>query len=153
MRVPKLGPALETIALSRLAWSLYVTFESGMDLRQALALSLRSTHNARYVSQIEPIWLSIRSGRELHEALAATRVFPRSFLDAVEVGEHSGRLSETLAILSEQWQDEARRALAVLTQIAGFAVWAMVAMLIIMIIFRLAMSYVNILNNAASGKF
>ncbi len=153
MRIPKLGKALETLAMSRLCWSLNVTFESGMDLRRALALALRSTHNWRYTSQIDPIWQSIRSGRELYEALAQTGVFPRPFIDAVEVGERSGRMSETLALLSKQYQDEARAALTTLTKIAGFAVWLLVAMLLIGMIMRMASSYVDMLNNAVNGKF
>ena len=153
MRIPKLGTALETLAMSRLCWSLHVTFESGMDLRRALALSLRSTHNVRYTSQIEPVWQSVRSGRELYEALEQTGVFPRSFIDAMEVGERSGRMSETLSILSQQYQEEARSALSMLTKIAGFAVWMLVAALIVSMIFRIAGSYVNMINNAANGKF
>ena len=153
LRIPQLGSALDTLAMSRLCWSLYVTFESGMDLRRALALAQRSTQNVRYSSQIEPVWQSIRSGKELYEALEATGVFPRRFIDAIEVGERSGRLSETLALLSKQYQDEARAALAVLTKIAGFAVWLLVAALLVAIIFRMAGSYINMINDAARGKF
>ncbi len=153
MRIPKLGTALETLAMSRLCWSLHVTFESGMDLRRALALALRSTHSVRYTSQIDPLWQSIRSGKELYEAMEMTGVFPRPFIDAMEVGERSGRMSETLSILSKQYQDEARAALAMLTKIAGFAVWMLVAALIVSIIFRIAGSYVNMINNAVNGKF
>jgi type II secretory pathway component PulF len=153
MRIPKLGTALDTLAMSRLSWSLHVTFESGMDLRRALALSLRSTHNARYTTLIEPVWQSIRAGQELYEALERTGVFPRSFIDAMEVGERSGRMSETLAILSQQYQDEARAALAMLTKIAGFGVWMLVAALIVSIIFQVVGQYVNMINNAVNGRF
>ncbi len=124
-----------------------------MDLRQALALSLRSTQNVRYSSQIEPVWQSIRSGREMYEALEATGVFSRRFIDAIEVGERSGRLSETLSLLASQYQDEARAAISMLTRIAGFAVWLLVAGLLVMLIFRMAGSYVNMLNDAVKGKF
>ena len=76
MRVPALSAPLNTLALSRLTWSLSVTLGAGMDLRQALALSLRSTHTWRFVEQIDPIWRSIRGGSELHEAMTETGVFP-----------------------------------------------------------------------------
>jgi type II secretory pathway component PulF len=147
MRTPKLGHALETLSMSRLCWSLYVTFESGMDLRRALDLALRSTRNFQYSSQFDAIWQSIRGGNTLHEALEGTRVFPREFLDSIEVGERSGRMSQTLSLLSEQYQEEARLALKMLTQIAGFAVWVLVAILVVSLIFRIVNQYLNLLNS------
>ncbi len=153
MNIPALSAPLVTLALARLTWSLALTMEAGMELRQALSLSLRSTHTFRFVDQIDPIWRSIRSGSELHEAMATTGVFPPRLTDAVGVGERSGRLSETMQLLSDQYQDEARAALAVLAKIAGIVVWMGVATMIIFFIFRIASFYVGILNNAARGKF
>ena len=148
MRTPKLGHALETLAMSRLCWSLYVTFESGMDLRRALDLALRSTRNFQFSSQFDKIWQSIRGGQTLHEALETSGVFPRAFLDSIEVGERSGRMSQTLSLLSDQYQEEARGALKLLTMIAGFGIWILVVILLIAMIFQIFSQYVNLLNSA-----
>ena len=78
--------------------------------------------------------------------------FPPDFLDAVDVGEHSGGLVESMAHLSQQYQEQARAALSTLTMVAGFAVWGLVAILLICLIFRFALVYINILNNAANMK-
>ena len=40
--------------------------------------------------------MAIRAGSDIHDALLRTGAFPVEFLDAVEVGEQSGRISETL---------------------------------------------------------
>ena len=148
MALPGIGSCLQTLAFSRLAWSMHVTMETGMDLRHALALSLGSTHNARYTDHSEKVVTQVAGGQEIYEAFSATGVFPRDFLDTMEVGERSGRLPESMALLSEQYQDQARRALATLTVLAGFAVWALVALLIIAMIFRLAMFYLGTINDA-----
>jgi len=147
MRVPALSGALNTLALSRLTWSLSITLSAGMELRQALALSLRSTHTAHFVEQIDPIWRSIRGGSELYEAMTETGVFPARIVDAIAVGERSGQLAETMELLSEQYQDEARAALTVLTRLAGFGVWVMVAGLIIFLIFRIFSFYTGMLES------
>lgn len=147
MRVPAVSAPLNTLALARLTWSLSVTLGAGMDLRQALALSLRSTHTWRFVDQIEPIWRSIRGGSELHEAMAETGVFPRRIVDAISVGERSGRLSETMELLSEQYQDESRAALSIITKLAGMGVWVMVAGMIIFLIFRIFSFYTGVLKS------
>lgn len=148
LRLPKIGRCLQTLALSRLAWALHLTLESGMDLKNALRLAIDSTNNVRFTSQNERIWQSIRGGKEIHEALAATGEFPRDFLDAVEVGEDSGRLVESMQTLSKQYQEEARAAMTLLTVLGGVLVWCLVAGLIIMMIFRLAGFYLGTINDA-----
>jgi type II secretory pathway component PulF len=127
---------------------MHVTMETGMDLRHAMALSLASTHNARYTDHAEQIVSRVGRGHEIYEAFAETGVFPRDFLDTLEVGERSGRLPESMAILARQYQDQARRALTTLTVIAGFAVWAMVALIVIAMIFRAFSFYLNVIQDA-----
>jgi type II secretory pathway component PulF len=148
LRIPVLGPALQTLALARLAWSMDQTMNAGMELRQALQLSLRSTNNAFYTDRIERIDAEIAGGNSIHEAFRAAGGFPADFLDALEVGEHSGQLVESMGLLSRQYQDQARVALATLTTVAGLAVWAVVATLIIALIFRLFMFYLGAINDA-----
>jgi type II secretory pathway component PulF len=148
LEIPGLGAQLQTLSLAQLAWTMHLTFEAGMDLLPALPLCLRSTRNARYTDHINEVLTAVRSGEEISEAFAETRAFPRDFLDSLEVGERSGRLPETMAILSGQYQDQAQRALAALTVLAGFAVWGLVAILIIVLIFRLASFYLGTINDA-----
>ncbi len=147
--IPGVGGCLQTLALSRMAWSLHVTMETGMDLRHAMALSLASTQSARYTDHTPHVISRIGHGQEIYEALEKTGAFPRDFLERLEVGERSGRLPETMAILARQYQEQAGRSMATLTMLGGFAVWGLVAAIIILLIFRLAGFYINVLNNAA----
>lgn len=147
LQLPVLGRQLQTLSLAQLAWTMHLTFDAGMDLLPALPLCLRSTRNARYTDHINDVLTAVRSGQEISEAFAETRAFPRDFLDTLEVGERSGRLPETMAILSDQYQDQARRTLAALTALAGFGVWAIVAIIIILMIFRLAMFYIGMIGD------
>lgn len=148
MSVPRLGSSIRTLALARLAWTMHITLGTGMNLERALRLSLASTHNVQYTAQAENVVRAVKRGEEIHQALAETGAFPVQFLDAVHVGEQSGRLAETMEVLSKQYQDEARSALQVLTVLAGFVVWGLVAMLIILLIFRLASFYIGVINGA-----
>ena len=146
LALPGVGRTVQTLCLAQFSWSLQLTLEAGMDVLRALPLSLRSTRNARYTDHTEQVVTSLRNGHEIAEALYATRAFPADFLDAVEVGERSGRLPESLANLSQIYQDQAKRAMAALTVICTMVVWAGVALLIVIAIFRMAMSYFNVLN-------
>ena len=148
MYVPKLGTALETFAMARLAWAMHVSLNSGMDLRNAMRLSLRNTQNVLYTQHIDGVLRAIRSGREIHEALAETGAFPVHFIDAVQVGEQSGELVESMGILSAHYQDEARAAMNTLTVLFGLAVWGLVVAVIIFLIFRVFGFYAGVLNDA-----
>ena len=149
MSAPVLGPALRTLALARLAWSMHLTMNAGMEVGRALRLSLKSTGNARYIDCGQTIDAAIAAGQSIYEAFCRTRCFPPDFLDTLQVGEQSGNLVESMAHLSRQYREQARSALATLTTFAGFGVWALVAAMIIFVIFRLFFFYFNALNGLA----
>lgn len=146
--VPYLGTALETLAVSRFAWALHLTTESGMGLIKALPLCLQTMQNAAFTAHTAAIVGGVQRGDTLTETLAATRVFPVRFIDAVDVGERSGRLPETMELLSVQYQDEARRAIKIVMQFASWCVALAVMGFIVFFIFRIASFYVGMLQGA-----
>ncbi len=148
LRLPGIGKPLQTMALARLAWSMHVTMNAGMEIRHALKLSLRSAQNARYTDQIPAIDAEISAGNSIHEAFCRAGGYPTEFLDTLAVGEQSGRVVESMGHLARQYQDQARAALAALTVLAGWAVWAAVAALLIALIFRLFSFYLGAINDA-----
>ncbi len=131
MRIPALSEPLLSLALARLAWSLGLTLEAGMELRQALSLSLRSAAHLslrrpdRSHLALDPFGKRIARGPGHHRCVS-----PR-LIDAVTVGERSGRLSETMKQLSNQYQDDAQIALAMLAKIARILIWLGLAAMII----------------------
>jgi type IV pilus assembly protein PilC len=150
LQLPGLGAPLRTIALAQMAWTMELTMESGMDLLKAMALSLRSTHNAYYTQHTDQVLRTLRGGQEIHEALGDTGAFPFDFLASVEVGERSGRLPESMKSLSNEYHERARHAVQTLTVFAGWGVWAVVVIMIVSMIFRIGMQtvvpYVNTIN-------
>lgn len=151
LKVPGVGGCLRTIALFRLTWTLHLTLNVEMDLRRSLPIALRSTGNDLYIAQTDRVVADITAGREIHEALRRTGVFPEDFLHMVEVAERSGRLVESMGHMSSQYEEQARAATATLAVVAGFAVWALVASLIIVLIFRLFSAYVGAIMDAAGS--
>jgi type II secretory pathway component PulF len=135
--LPVIGKPLRTIALSRLSWTLQLAMNSAMEIRQTLRLALDASGNPHFSMHANGVVNAISQGKEIHEALRGTRVFPEDFVDAVEVAEHSGALVESLERLSRQYEEQANSAMRVLTTVAGFAVWALVAALIVTAIFRI----------------
>ena len=134
VRLPVVGKVLQTMAISRFAWSLGLASEAGMDIESAVRIAFSAAQNSMFSRHADQVVAQIAAGSDLTTALAATGEFPEDFLANVETGELSGKLPESLLHLSEQYQNQARAALSTLTTIAGFIVWALIALLIIMTI-------------------
>ena len=152
LRLPVLGGALSDLALARVAWALHLTMGAGMDVPRAMEISMAAARNAKFDDDSIALRRSLAQGASIAEAFRGLSGYPDEFLDSLAVGEQSGRLSESLGVLSEQYQRRARDAMTTLTTVAGWLVWALVAGLIIIVIFRLAFFYLNTLNDAARWR-
>ena len=149
MRVPLLGKTLETMAISRLAWSLGLALEAGMEIKQAVRLAFDAEKNAVFSRHADFVVAQIAAGDDLTMALATTGMFSTEFMTTIEVGELSGNLPETLLRLSDQYQEKAKAALSALTRVAGFIVWGLVTALIVTMIFRIySQAYLQPINDA-----
>lgn len=137
LRVPVWGGFLQLLALSRLAWTLHLTTNTSLALDRALPLCLRATQNAAYYDHAEQIVDGACRGRELHEVFAEARAFPPDFLDALEVGERTGQIPETMSRLAEQYREEAQRRVRMLVIAGGFAAGLVVLMLIVAMIVQI----------------
>jgi type II secretory pathway component PulF len=143
MQIPKLGQWLEEIALERMTWSLAMALEAGIDAQRSISLAVRSTQNPLYIAQLDQIQRLIVAGSEFHETLRSTGVFPDEFLDALETAELSGTESESLSRLSAQYQERVKASANLLTVVTTVVVFGLVALILIMLIVRLAMFYIG----------
>jgi type IV pilus assembly protein PilC len=143
--LPAIGPCIRALALSRFCMALRLTTETGMSIVKAMRLSLKATGNAAFVSQSELIQGELRRGEELTLALTRSGLFPEEFQHILAVAEESGTLDQVLAHQAEHYHEESGRRLAILTSLAGYAVYGMVGLVIIVAIFRIANWYVGLL--------
>ncbi len=137
LRVPVIGPCLEALALARFCLGLRLTLGAGLPVKSAVKRSLDATGNDAYPARYEAAAASLRRGDDLTTILKACDIFPRDFLDMVENAEEGGRTPEVMEKQAEYYQEESGLRLKVLMRMAGFGVWAVVAILIIVMIFRI----------------
>jgi type IV pilus assembly protein PilC len=147
LRVPAVGPTLEALVLSRFCLAMRLTLGAGLAPKPALRGSLRATGNALYASRVEAALPALQRGNDFTEMLAQTRLFPEEFLNIVATGEEAGRLPEVMGHQAEYYQEEAARRMKILTALAGWGVYAFVAVMIIWAIFRIYGTYIGILNS------
>lgn len=141
-QLPGLGRAIQKICLARIAWTLHLLLNVDMDLRQVIPLVMRSSGNDYYAKLTKQVVKDIAQGQSMTNALAHTGAFPNSFLDALNAAEESGQISESMARLSKQYEQEAERAMKWIAGFVAAAVWLAVAALITTAIFVIFFNFV-----------
>jgi type IV pilus assembly protein PilC len=146
LSVPVLGPCLRALALTRFCLALRLTLETGMSVHKALRLSLRATGNGAFADSYPLVKEHLDKGEDLVGSLTPTRLFPFEFLNILANAEEGGRMTDVLVHQTEQYQEEAGRRLTILTVAASWLVWLLVAILIIIVIFRIVFSYLELID-------
>lgn len=147
LRLWAVGPCLRAIALTRFCIALRLTMNSGMSIANAVKLSMRATGNEAFVARAEIVREAVKSGDDLTEALAQAKVFPIDLLDIVANAEEGGRVPEVMEHQAKHYADESRRRMSVLTQVASWSIYGLVAAMIIFLIFSIFSSYLSLLGS------
>lgn len=146
--IPVIGPCMRSFAISRFSWCFALTQQAGMSIKPSLDCSLRATANGAFMVAQPLIWQELADGETLTDALAASKLFPNEYIQFVATAEETGTVPEQLDRMSHLFEEDAQRSMNRLTSIFSGVVWAGVAMVVIFFIFRIAMIYVNMLNDA-----
>lgn len=142
MQLPFLGRHFQTLALSRLIWSLSMATDSDLDPRRAMELAIRTTQSSYYTSHIEGMKLIISRGGEMTDAFRQTGIYPSDFLDSLHTGEVTGNLSETLAILARDYEERAKNFYRMIAVVSGLLIFLLIAGIMIFMIFTLFFTFI-----------
>jgi type IV pilus assembly protein PilC len=145
--LPVVGTCMRSFAIARFSWSFALTQEAGLPVQESIEASLAATDNAAFQAATSQINEDIMNGEELAAAMERTRLFPEDFIQIVHVGETSGTVPETLARLSPDFEDQARRSLAAMTATIAWSIWLCVAVFVGFIVIRFFMAYLTMLNS------
>ncbi len=148
LRVPVIGSVFINTALARLTVTLSMLLNAGVDAIRCVRQSFLSTGNDYFMQGLPAAVASVEQGESLAVSYEAAKVLPMEFIQAVEVGELSGNESESLERLASEYQRRAKAALTQLSYIASTVVWLMIAAVIIFFIFRIALRYLGMVNEA-----
>ncbi|MBL8888792.1 MAG: type II secretion system F family protein [Planctomycetaceae bacterium] len=125
-RVPLLGRTIEMMALTRTAWALATAYEAGISATDSLKIGLRSTQQWYYQRHHNNAEAGIRQGRTLAQVMRQTEAFPLDFVQAIETGELTGTIPESMEHLSRRYDDEIQRNLRTLSTIGGVLIMLLI---------------------------
>jgi type II secretory pathway component PulF len=129
-RIPLIGKTIESLALSRFAWTLSVCENAGMNPLESIRLALDATENI-YYQQLEPELSSdLGKGSSFYESMEETGCFPEDLLMHVENGETAGELAESMDRASVDLQAQAENKLELISKIGFFMVFTLIAVVV-----------------------
>lgn len=102
--VPILGPVLKQAALLQFTKHLSILLKMDISLPEALYQAALTIDNPIYSSKIKQLAPRTTDPGQLHSAMAATRLFPDTILQAVAVGEKTQALDALLPHLSNFYE-------------------------------------------------
>jgi type II secretory pathway component PulF len=145
--LPILGAVVSNLSLARMTMTLSMLLNAGVDAIRSVREAFLSTGNDYYLQGMPVALEHIQQGQSLATSLDAAGVFPRDFIQGVDVGELSGNETESLEMLTAEYSRRAQQALSQLSVVSGVAIWILIAVFIIALILRMAFQYINLLNS------
>ncbi len=136
--IPLIGPAIQTITISRFCWTLSLALGAGLDPIRSIKLALDSTDSDYYRGASDDVENAVHRGATLAGTLEATNLFPDDFLQRIEIAEHSGTDSESIDYLTKEYDERAKRAIRVIAGTATVLIRVSVMLILIFLIFRIA---------------
>lgn len=134
LRTPVIGELLAKSAYGQLAHAWSIQLASGVTVTQAMRQGLGGIANVQIRASIERALERIVAGKTLAHALAQDRTVPILFREFVDLGEHTGRLADTLSELAKIYdaeiEQDVQRGMTLITPIATLILGGMVAMVL-----------------------
>jgi type IV pilus assembly protein PilC len=150
MVLPGWGPALLSLALQRFCVALRMCVEAGLRAEKTIHYCFRATSNSAFTSRADRALQVVKRGGELNEAILASGApFPDEFRDMVLMGDETGNTSEVMERLAERYREESERRLRSAAQMTSYCIYGLVALMIILAIFKIASLYLGALGGAA----
>ena len=144
-KLPILGPCVQALMMSRFATAMQLTLNSSLSPAKAVKLSVAAAGDPGLARSLDVVLAAIKKGEPLGIALANCPQLPRDFLDMVAIAEEGGTIPEMMKHQARHYRDLGRERLRTVGAVASMGIWLMVAIFIIINIFRIFSIYLDAL--------
>lgn len=112
VKLPLFGELILKAIIARFGRTLGTLLSSGVPILPALLITRDTCGNSRVADAITEVHDRVKEGAPVARPLEATQVFPPMVTSMIDVGEHTGQLSEMLGKVAELYEDEVDNAVA-----------------------------------------
>ena len=109
LRLPVLGAVGVCSGPAQFANTMAMLVTAGLPATRAVAITSRVMSNYVLSREVGRLEAGLEEGRTLGEGLEASTYLPRTLVEMVTVGEHTGELEETLETMGAFYDDETQR--------------------------------------------
>jgi general secretion pathway protein F len=113
LRVPKLGPLVQSVAIARFTRILGTLLENGIPLLQAMQISRDAAGHVLLAEAVDDAAEAVRAGESLAEPLAQSGLFSDDVIEMIAVGESANNLAEVLVTIAETIEKRVDRMLSI----------------------------------------
>ena len=115
MNIPIFGPIFKQSTLVEVTKTMSILIESGVPILTTLEISKSATNNIIFKDAFELAAKKVEKGFPLSDPLLENKMMPTILGQMVAIGEHTGKLGESLTKLSRYFETEADSAVRTLT--------------------------------------
>jgi len=94
--IPVVGPLMRKVAISRSLHTLATTLNAGVPTLESIELCANVAKNVHYMNAWLAVVDEVAAGRQIHEALEGSPLFPSTLLQMIASGEATGKLGHVL---------------------------------------------------------
>lgn len=105
LALPKIGPSLQTAAVTQLSWSMAVLLKSGVTVLESLRITAQLVPNKAIAAVVEAAQSHILAGRDVAFGLQSP-LLPRLVPQMIAIGERTGTLDRIMRELGNYYQRE-----------------------------------------------
>ncbi len=106
LRLPLLGPLIQSAAVSAFATGLGTMIKAGVPILHGLDITIASSSNTRVAHVLEQMRAGAREGRPLADPLRESDIFPPMVAQMVAVGEETGKLATMLDEIAKYYEEQ-----------------------------------------------
>lgn len=144
INVPKMGPIIKIMALSRFARYLGTLMAAGVPILSALDIVRGVTDNVLLDNAISDIKENIRKGENISTPMAEYSIFPPMMVQMTAVGEKTGTLDTNLVKLSDFYDSEVENSIEIMLTILEPMMLLVVALLVGTIVISMYLPLFNV---------
>ncbi len=154
LRVPVVGPLVRKVALARFSRTFATLIRSGVPIMATLDIVADTAGNSAVAKVVLDSRESVRSGNQLSEPLAKSKVFPPMVVRMISIGERTGSLEILLEKIAEFYDQQVKAAVKSLTSLIEpilISVMGVIVGGVVMSVFLPILEVVGKLGQASSG--
>lgn len=106
LRIPAVGTLVQKIAVARFARTFASLMGAGVSVLEAIKVTGRAVGNVSYMRELDRAAEQVKNGKQLSEALAASKYFPAIVPQMLSVGEETGQTDVVLVKVADFYEEE-----------------------------------------------